>query len=461
VLNGNGTAENNTKRCLIRSMAEWKERGYVPDSDDEEDQWPEALNGVCTPDKQEDNGEESREVSGSENVDVDLCCGGGSRFVDFGSLAVKTADAKVQVSAREPDSPDPENGRFGSLLPATESAHDSHVSSGNDNKQEEQLGASDNVITELVEDEGNRSGVEEQLEATLQSGLQTVRRVLQGSLTTSRSPWMDPSGSSSPLSPVRSFSEGVVEVHSAKNWRGLLQADPVSQEQDIRIDTGHEITQQPNARSPQQAVRRNLRQRNAIQIHPYLLEDARYRKEMLARGERPVHLPNLSRQRSPTAFETQEKEVGVSDKGNIQDLSSSRPGSSNPLQPIENEARRRVLGASAKNTLHSDDELPDLDAILDGERSDLPSLTSRSKRAYSASKASHRRVDDNNFHVYDLPSDSAGCALEESPTNAVFHVPPSPPRSPSPTSNTEEIGKTAHTRSTTNTRYFLDYTAAA
>lgn len=46
-------------------------------------------------------------------------------------------------------------------------------------------------------------------------------------------------------------------------------------------------------REMSQPTRRSLRQRNPIQLHPYLLEDARYQSLLRASGLKPVRIPNL------------------------------------------------------------------------------------------------------------------------------------------------------------------------
>ncbi|KAL2825141.1 Mus7/MMS22 family-domain-containing protein [Aspergillus cavernicola] len=58
-----------------------------------------------------------------------------------------------------------------------------------------------------------------------------------------------------------------------------------------------------------QPARRSLRQRNPIQLHPYLLEDAKYQRLMKARGIRPVRVQN-EQEAGPAAAESQGQDFG-------------------------------------------------------------------------------------------------------------------------------------------------------
>lgn len=55
-------------------------------------------------------------------------------------------------------------------------------------------------------------------------------------------------------------------------------------------------------------TRRSLRQRNPIQLHPYLLEDAKYQSLLKGRGIRPVRLPTAHKPSLGEGQESQEKE---------------------------------------------------------------------------------------------------------------------------------------------------------
>ncbi|KAJ9313549.1 hypothetical protein DTO271D3_6226 [Paecilomyces variotii] len=77
---------------------------------------------------------------------------------------------------------------------------------------------------------------------------------------------------------------------------------PASRPEDLLppLDIPEEIM-----RELSQPVQRSLRQRNPIQLHPYLLEDAKYQSLMKARGVKPVRLPNIGPQRRNETDESQ------------------------------------------------------------------------------------------------------------------------------------------------------------
>ncbi|KAL4781595.1 Mus7/MMS22 family-domain-containing protein [Aspergillus varians] len=126
-----------------------------------------------------------------------------------------------------------------------------------------------------------------------------------------------------------------------------------------------------------QPTRRSLRQRNPIQLHPYLLEDAKYQRLMKARGVKPVRIAQQLQQRRAAAHESQGQSFGddagfdsdtqmssfqfppsspidsrqlfeitpvenTVEKGNRQDLQQARP-SANDTGP-HSPKRRKVLG---------------------------------------------------------------------------------------------------------------------
>lgn len=68
-----------------------------------------------------------------------------------------------------------------------------------------------------------------------------------------------------------------------------------------------------------QPMRRSLRQRNPIQLHPYLLEDAKYRSLMKARGLKPVRVP-LHQAVHETADESQIKDFEPPSSSPVEDF---------------------------------------------------------------------------------------------------------------------------------------------
>ncbi|GFF81996.1 protein mms22 [Aspergillus udagawae] len=81
-----------------------------------------------------------------------------------------------------------------------------------------------------------------------------------------------------------------------------------------------------------QPMRRSLRQRNPIQLHPYLLEDAKYRSLMKARGLKPVRVPH-NQAVHDTADESQSKDFEPPSSSPVEDFQfpPSSPATDPPL----------------------------------------------------------------------------------------------------------------------------------
>ncbi|BCR96529.1 uncharacterized protein AKAW2_21469S [Aspergillus luchuensis] len=91
-------------------------------------------------------------------------------------------------------------------------------------------------------------------------------------------------------------------------------------------------------------ARRSLRERKAIQLHPYMLEDAKYRTMMRARGVKPVRVaqPGLTR---PTGDESQGKEY--SDTAEPMSDSFGAEFEFQPSSPIETRPAEKRLSRNS------------------------------------------------------------------------------------------------------------------
>ncbi|KAL4870128.1 hypothetical protein BDV12DRAFT_166647 [Aspergillus spectabilis] len=79
------------------------------------------------------------------------------------------------------------------------------------------------------------------------------------------------------------------------------------------LDTSEDVL-----RELDQPTRRSLRQRNPIQLHPYLLEDAKYQSLMRARGLKPVRVALQEQRAPPAADESHGEDLGT-DTGSTSD----------------------------------------------------------------------------------------------------------------------------------------------
>ncbi|KAE8376443.1 Mus7/MMS22 family-domain-containing protein [Aspergillus bertholletiae] len=127
----------------------------------------------------------------------------------------------------------------------------------------------------------------------------------------------DPSPLSSPLSSLHSSAlddggqrgqENTENPPSGNNLEALMPSLQIPE--DILLEMS-------------QPARRSLRQRNPIQLHPYLLEDAKYQKLMKARGIKPVRIAQYQQAMQAAA------------KGQSQSFDSTLPPSSSPNADFE------------------------------------------------------------------------------------------------------------------------------
>ncbi|KAF7507567.1 hypothetical protein GJ744_010358 [Endocarpon pusillum] len=380
-------------------MAEWKERGYVPDSDDEEDEGLELLSP---------NAEQQRDACFIEN-DYSILLAGAQHDDPIRS------EVDLRECARQVEVDQDEGGL----------EEDKQL-------QDKVLPKHDSELIDQSQIERPKESVAEQLQDELRSGLDIVKEVLSGLSTAiegHRS--SNESSLSSPLSSIESFSAG---DHSGtppedKVTDIPLPLDHRSSEYRFAPSAGNDEHRVDDLHYAAHVTRRNLRQRNPIQLHPYALEGARYQQELLARGLRPVYVDDLHRRRTSDICESQDCKDRENDAGqSTQETTFSQQETSGPLQPIHNEANRRRPRRPSANSLASDEELPELDAILEAKHGRLPTPRKRSKAVYNALRSKRTLSHDHEFHTYDAPFDAPTSTLGESPSGAIFQVPPSPPR---------------------------------
>ncbi|KAL4760180.1 uncharacterized protein BDW70DRAFT_169029 [Aspergillus foveolatus] len=116
---------------------------------------------------------------------------------------------------------------------------------------------------------------------------------------------------SSPLSSPRSSILGEMEEQQQQRREAL---DQTIEDLLPPLDIPEDILQQLD-----QPERRSLRQRNPIQLHPYLLEDAKYKSLMKARGLKPVRLPQQSLQPARAADDESQGQDFGDDAGSTSD----------------------------------------------------------------------------------------------------------------------------------------------
>ena len=338
-------------------MAEWRERGYVPDSDEEEE-------------------EESYEISPNA-----------ARPPSNEASAINLQTQAV-LPARDHriDKPD-ENQRSPDIQIDYESATDGlHLT------RPTTIPRTENANNEPTL---KPTSTVERLQVELERGLQTVHDVLRHPTLVRDGPFFDRSVTSSPLSSIQSFSQ----LELPKNL--ALDLDTVNHANELPSHANQTATP---------ILWRSLRQRNPIQLHPYALEDAKYQQQWRSRGLRPVRVNHLyaSNANAAETGESQEQESYETDQ---------LARSSSPVNPVEEISQSPIGGRKVRrvNLQELDvDELPDLSALLESGVSyvNVNRRTSEEKRrrrqtkntSYSRTGRSNSRENgDRASAVFDVP----------------------------------------------------------
>ena len=172
---------------------------------------------------------------------------------------------------------------------------------------------------------------------------------------------------------------------------------------------------------------RSLRRRNPIQLHPYQIESEKYRQILKARGVKPLRIAQMEAEAIETRdYESQNHEYDAGDS-QLNELEGEDTTSSPPLA-IQS-AAEDAFQTPRETLIIGDDELPDLRTLLRN-----PLITyigngyKRRKMTPPSFKMPEGSMLDQHFHN---PANPTNSALEDEHHN--FDVPPSPPRSGSPT----------------------------
>lgn len=400
-----------------RQMAEWRERGYVPDSDSEEDEETE-LNpqptAVTLPQPQIKDATPHSDAATSATAGTVQRSGG---HPNGGHACPKSLGhaAPTQQFIRPQES---ESG-YRDLFDLDRSAE----------CQEPDI-ESTQLVSSHVEDEEMEAGslipsVGDQLQVELNHGLRTIKEILDGPLEHSAAQPTDRSQTSSPLSSIISFADDDEIAFAVQEKPGIgVLVDPgtagLSHVDELSSFARHQTG-------------RDLRQRNPIQLHPYLLEQARYQQELTARGLKPIRVAQsgTAKHRSPTAYETQNETLFSSspvdppptdesslDVGRSQASLSVTVPESNPLRQLQRPHR----------VSYDEEELPELRDILEGNAT-VFQARKRRRIAYKSSKETSLPLGRDGFNIPDLPTAAKEMEVDDSMDFDIFDLPPSPPRS--------------------------------
>ncbi|KIV98054.1 hypothetical protein PV10_01745 [Exophiala mesophila] len=371
-------------------MVSWRDRGYVPDSDDEED-----------------------EVAITESDE--------QRHHKSQSDSPKTSLPKSRNELERTDQVDPDNVGPSFPLETVESSNqrslgievENDFSSESNRPSKHKTNSDQSGKTNAILQ--SPSTTASLLEAELNKGLQVVQEVigLQNFEDDSDSPLSSPpsSISSPPKQPnvsivLPSFSLDRDDGFSSLSTQSLELA----------------------------AARRSLRARAPIQLHPYALEAAQYQRDWKSRGLRPLRYMQPSGDNEPQLATGEESQETETFQGSESLEIPPQVLSSSPIQlGEEDESQSPISGRrNVRPRLPDFDlgaELPDLADLLKNDTRNLAKQLQRPKKAKARKPNLQSQPVPNGYQVFDLPSDGEEPSVRPKIPRRPLQIPPSPPRS--------------------------------
>ncbi|ETI19606.1 hypothetical protein G647_09440 [Cladophialophora carrionii CBS 160.54] len=403
-------------------MPNWRERGYVPDSDD---------------DDEEDRDSDIQHENSHDNITVS-----------------HPGEAKEVTASRCEDSRDKSANP---TVPASDflenGAEIQHL-----RQAERTTEVTEHGRQALSETDDIPTSTATRLQAEIRKGLDTVRDVL-GFLPSAVDSDNDsplssvpPSGQNTPLDPGRNTVQDVLESlypasdkhadstpssasYSAGNAaRGSASVEPrpavVNDVAVAQFQVSHNLPPHADEYPPR---RRSFRPRAPIQLHPYALEDARYRQTWSASGLKPVRAPEITSRAEKTSNE--ESQDTTAYESSQMDSFDGAARESSPIldapddsHSVDNDESQspirgtRVRQPSPLSDLS--DDLPDLSEILNS-RAPTPSVLQLRKLKQRSRR--EPRTGKDGFHIYELPDDIPVAQQPSGRHRASSAIPLSPP----------------------------------
>jgi hypothetical protein len=417
-------------------MATWKEKGVVPDSDDDED----ALDSQRTASNcDSDNEEQNTNFPSSGNV-----IGAPSNEGEKGTIENEledshTAPPAAHDSLSEKSMPvAPPASELGWSSRPRVDGHHTALDSSPDLQKAFKV---PKVFWEPEDDDvpGQGDGTFSKSGLGTPTGDEISRSYVQITSPTSSILSSLP-GSQLSLPPNASTRKG--------------STPPRSGTQEVLRFAGHSVA---NVQAPATTTYtgRSLRQRNPIQLHPYIVEQEKYRQTLKARGIAPMRIApsqdeaqRSSRRTASPELDTQEKDSqDATETGDSQpmDFDWDPLHSSSPQKTSEKDVATDGENDKAieKDNLEDDDEeFPDIDELL-STRLPLPCPVGPRRRPKSYSTKSKRHA------LSKVQTQLAEKKIRNATLNLVFDVPASPPATSSPFPDTSRhlVSSMSHARS--------------
>ncbi|KAL8733782.1 MAG: hypothetical protein Q9181_003464 [Wetmoreana brouardii] len=387
-----------------KSMAGWKVRGYVADSEEEEDSQSNKS------DSQKRNGHELSNVQAfDDNDDTEI-----SHFEVQGGRSNGLCRAEPQDSGVVASSSD------------AEVTSPRVVGSGQSNPKCDTSSSSQST-DELQQNHNQTSPISysQHLVNKLSDVVGTNHKDLSPQRPPSSMPLTLPSSS------PRNCLQEEYEHGAAGDFHGAATEGEFEVQE--RVVSGQDAHRSPLELQGEQNNRstRNLRHRNPIQLHPYVIEGEKYRQILKGRGVKPLRIA-IDESQSATALrdDSQARDFNISTES--QD-SLPRVGSQSSNS---SSASHRDLALPRSQFEHESfnydqDDLPDVEAVLRRMPPNVVPNGHKRRKVKQSYTKKHQTSAPTKIHRVSLDIHTSTTTGDEDP---MFDIPPSPPPSQLPRS---------------------------
>ncbi|CAD6593098.1 MAG: hypothetical protein ASARMPRED_007062 [Alectoria sarmentosa] len=409
-------------------MAEWRTRGYVQDSDDEED-FQNSIPIDLTVSREAVHIDDTGAIESGEPYDIKAYDG---PHKSRGSEAKEGQKRHSITNAGE------ERRSAAKLLVQHEKKMALSTAVGHDTHDTEKVmidGYED--IDELQQDHYKVTSAA-QLESELLNGAHYLETISRLSSVPPNEISFPCSLSSSPLSEVFNTYHRTPPTPSMQRSASGDQSD----DRESSVDGGlkalestfrHKTTAEPeplvvNKDHESRGTTRSLRHRNPIQLHPYVLESEQYRQTLKARGVKPLRIAQMEAEaaRAPEQ-DSQNRELN-GEESQLMDRETEQPEpySSSPLHPPGSQ----IAQSQDKGDIYvfGDDDLPDMRTLLSHSTLKYVGNGHKRRKTAKATSAAFRMPPGSELNrKIPLLGDTASSALTDD--DVLFDIPPSPPHS--------------------------------
>lgn len=337
----------------------WRERGYVPDSDEEDDFSTDLP--VCTGDSQQLKRDSTHDLGGqATDLEQARFLSSPNNTAELNDKRVEgfTEDSKCDPSkrSRSPQDTDTATKACYGITSTQEQAD-------GDAQREQFIADEDSPLSSVLDD----------LQSELELGLQTIDEILHPR----DGQHISIVSSDGFVEPQPSVESGQLEATSNTSDSRSHGEDDILEENNLNVDDPRIFTTSPSLIAGRKPTRA-LRQRNPIQLRPFFIEDSRNRQIFKAAGLKPPRIASPERERSSSPSATPDRA--------FPSPQTSRLRQGSDLQD------RGKPGSSRKRRNHSTESLrTNTDVVKDISGYDPPSLNTVHRRRRVPGSSSRKR----------------------------------------------------------------------